>query len=71
MIIKEEFNFFKTKTCTDERVSLDFFQSNTKNRTWSTRTLYLIEFVNNPNLLKMYMLNVVGKIHSQFKPASK
>lgn len=47
MIIKEEFNFFKTKMCTDERVSLDFFHSNTKNRPRSTRTLYLIEFVNN------------------------
>lgn len=47
MIIQEEFNFFKTKTCTDERVSLDFFQRNTKNRTWSTHTLCLIEFVNN------------------------
>lgn len=70
MIINEEFNFFKTKTCTDERVSKDFFQSDTKNRAWSTRTLYLIEFVNN-QILKMYMLNVVGKIHSQFKPASK
>lgn len=47
MIIQEEFNFFKTETCTDERVSLDFFQSNTKNRTWSTHTSCLIEFVNN------------------------
>lgn len=54
MIIKEEFNFFKTKTCTDERVSKDFFQSNTKNRTWSTRTLYLIEFVNNQNTKNVY-----------------